>query len=787
MPNPKNKGASTDALVGIWRLLLTAGVVLTLYFARDVLIPLALAALLAFLLTPLVTLLERWVGRIVSILFVAVLILAAAGGGGWILTSQLVDLAAKLPDYKVNIRTKLRSFQIPGGGVFSRFTQTLDELKKDLPGSETPLEDHTVKVGRPKLPAVLEIEPASSKSNAMELARSILAPVLGPLGTGALVLVLVIFMLLQREDLRSRIIRLVGQNRISSTTRAMDDAGTRVARYLRMLLLVNLCYGIVISVGLALIGVPNAILWGVLAGVLRFVPYIGPWIGAAVPVTLALAVSTGWAMPLCTMGLFALLDIFCGQVVEPWLYGSSTGVSSIALIVAAVFWTWLWGPVGLVLATPLTVCLVVMGRHVSGLTFLSIVLSDDDALTPPEEFYHRLLAVRLNAASDLVDSYIKENSLASAYDSVLVPTLTTIARDHLREALAEDQRAAVQQGIREIVEDLGSDPPRAPKAAANDAITKGRGALPSPGARVFCLPARAERDELAGAMLTQLLRQQGCEAKNLPVQPNLDELIDRVGAGELDAVCISVVAPSTVIHARYLCAKIRARSPELKIVVGLWGATENIAGAAERLRASGADEVVVSLADAVVQLVKFAVPVGDMVSESPIPADEADRLAALAGLHLLETETDVSLERFVKRMKQLFDVPLAWITVLDRQRQAFLAQTGLPANFADGREIPRGDSPCSHAVAANVIVVVEDVARDRRFANNSFLKALEARFYVSLPLHAPNGQPVGTLCLLDRNPRQLTDREKRLLLVIGQEVEEELAKRRAPQLVPAGA
>src|SRR5512145_1026008 len=350
MPKFKSSTAAANALAGIWTVSLTAFIIATLYLARDLLIPLVLAALLTFLLAPLVSRLERWLGRIGAVLLVVTLIFAATGAAGWVLTRQLVDLATKLPDYKENIQTKLRSFKMPTGGRFMKFSETVEELKKDLSGAKAP--DVTQVPGKPETAVLAEPRPAMpvqvieiSKANPFQLVQVIIAPLLGPLGTTALVLLLVVFMLLKREDLRSRLIRLIGQGRISATTRAMDDAGARVTRYLLMQLVLNVTYGIPVAIGLYFIGVPNAVLWGACATVLRFIPYIGPWIGAAIPVALSLAVSASWTTPLLTIGLFIVLELLSNNVMEPWLYGSSTGVTPIALILAAVGWTWLWGPV----------------------------------------------------------------------------------------------------------------------------------------------------------------------------------------------------------------------------------------------------------------------------------------------------------------------------------------------------------------------------------------------------------------------------------------------------------
>jgi len=535
--------------------------------------------------------------------------------GGWVLTRQLFDLATKLPDYKENIQTKLRSFKVPTGGRFTKFSETVEELKKDLPGATAP--DITQVPGKPETTILTEpsTKPAApvqvietSKANPFQLVQVIIAPVLGPLGTAALVLLLVIFMLLKREDLRSRLIRLIGQGRISATTRAMDDAGTRVRRYLLMQLVLNVTYGTLVAIGLYFIGVPNAVLWGACATVLRFIPYVGPWIGAVIPIALSLAVSPGWIMPLLTLGLFVVLELLSNNVMEPWLYGSSTGVSPIALILAAVGWTWLWGPVGLVLATPMTVCLVVMGRHIPRLSFLSVVLSDEEALTPAEDCYYRLLTVGEQDEMELVEAYLKANSLTALYDSVLIPVITAVEIDHRLELLDDGQHALVEQSLRDIVEDLGARPPVPSKIDADGAHTL------APVCRVYCLPARADRDELAGAMLVQLLQQQGFEAQSAPTKLSVDELIGLVEKAGVDAVCISVVAPSTVLHARYLCLKLRALLPKQRIVVGLWGATENVTDAVRRVRDSGADEVVTTLADAVLQLAGFAPSADGMIS-----------------------------------------------------------------------------------------------------------------------------------------------------------------------------
>jgi len=771
------KTPAADALVGIWGVALTGFVVAFLYLARDLLIPLALAGLLSFLLSPIVWRIERWIGRVAAVLIVVLFLFATAGAASWILTRQLVDLAAKLPDYQENIEAKIHAFKVPGGSRFKRFSRAVEEIQKQLPGATAPTPAKAGPDATAVPPSPSTAQPLPVKlvgpfgTSPVELAERIVQPLLGPLGTAALVLLLLIFMLLKREDLRGRFIRLVGQGRISATTSAMDDAGRRVSHYLLTQLIVNVSYGAVVAAGLSLIGVPNSLLWGVFAAVLRFIPYIGPWIGAAIPIALSLAVSKSWTSPLLTAGLYFVLEMIVGNFIEPWLYGSSTGVSSLSLIIAALFWTWLWGPLGLVLSTPLTVCLAVMGRHVPRLEFLSVLLSEEQALQPHEECYHRILAVGPNEANDVVNVYLKANSLTALYDGVLIPVITAAEADYTRDSLNEDQRASVLQSVRDIVEDLGTRPPPDSRLEADNAPADTAFPL-APPCCVLCLPARAERDELAGAMLAHILRDQGFDAKNVPATfPGNDiaPLLDKSG---IDAVCISVVAPSTIIQARHLSLKVREHSPALKILVGLWGATENVAAAAQRLRASGADEVVVSFAEAVVQLVKLSAPLGEEMTAAPMPANEAERLAELNRWNLLDGRSDAALDRQTARLARILEVPIALVTLIDGENQWFKSQVGLPEDIARQGHVARSLSVCGHVIAADEMLVIDDMRRDRRFANNPFVKEKNLRFYAGVPLRSENGRSLGSLCVLDTKPRKMSEREKRLLQETAEDVME---------------
>ncbi len=782
------KNAATAAAIGTWAILLTAFVVTILYVGRQLLIPLALAAMLTFLLAPLVGYIERWIGRIAAVLIVVAMLFSVAGGAGWLLARQLIDLAAKLPDYQTNIDNRLKAIRLPTGGAFGRFSHSVSELQKQSPDSAEPPANATGPVPETKAAAVararnvaagqqpMPVRIVESQSRLPQILQTTATGLLGPLGTAGLVFVLVIFMLLKREDLRGRMIRLIGQGRISATTRAMDDAGSRVARYLTMQLLVNVSFGSCIAIGLYFIGVPNAALWGAFAAMMRFVPYVGVWIAAAVPVLISFAVSTSWLSPLLTLGLFVVLELINFNALEPWLYGSRTGVSSIALIIAAVFWTWLWGPIGLVLAIPLTVCVAVMGQHVPKLQFLSVLLSEERALAPHEECYHRLLAFGLDEANDLAESYVKSNSLAALYDSVLIPTVTLAEIDAQRDELGPEQRSAIHRHIHDLIEDLGSAPPSKSQLEADKTDEHTPFPLSSPTCCVLCVPARAYRDELAGAMLVQLLRQQDFDAENASAALSSSELLEMAAKSDPEAICISVVAPSTLIHARYLSAKLRAQLPHAKIVVGIWGATENMAGAGERLRSSGADEVVVSLAEAVVQLAKFSASLVDEMIPGAIPDNEENRLEELARLRLANGTPEEVFDRITKKLARVFEVPIALITFIDRDHQWFKSQVGLPKEIAEAQQTSRELSVCGHVIANDELLVVEDLARDRRFANNPLLKERGLRFYAGVPLRS-NNLPIGSLCILDVKPRRMTEREKRLLEVIAEDVMEEIQRR----------
>ncbi len=418
------------------------------------------------------------------------------------------------------------------------------------------------------------------------------------LGTTGIVIVLVVFFLIQREDLRDRFIHLVGKGHVTVTTQMLEDAGMRVSRYLSMLFLLNATFGIFVGIGLFLIGVPNAILWGILAMTLRFIPYIGPWIAAAMPIGLSMAISPGWIAPLMTVGLFVTLELFWNNVLEPWLYGRNTGVSAVAVLVAAVFWMWLWGPVGLLLATPLTVCLLVVGKHVPQLSFLGILLGNEPVFEPKDRIYQRLLAGDQEEAEELFENYLEHQSLVEVYDTVLIPALALAETHWQLGELNEGKHNFIMESLKEMIQDQGEHQQEwlAKREAADSPAADGDSIrvdeINSSRLSILCLPARSRADEIAAIMLAQVLETSGCRAQAISVTALAGEMVDLVDqCTAADVVCISATPPAAVMHARYLSKRLCGRLPVAKLIVGLWDAQGDLNKTRERI---GCDAVVVA-------------------------------------------------------------------------------------------------------------------------------------------------------------------------------------------------
>jgi predicted PurR-regulated permease PerM len=583
------KDKNLAALLGV---VLAVVVVGTLYFARVVLIPFTLAVLITFILTPVAKLLERiHFGRIFSTLLVVVLSFIVVGAVGWTVSQQFAQVMNQLPDYRSNIHAKLEALHLSKSTALNNASDTMNEISKDLaapPAGNTATGNRTNSPSRQRpMPVEVVTSPA--------LPLDSLESVLGLIGTFGIVVVLTFFMLVRRENFRNRLISLGGHRSLHVMTQAIDDATARVSRYLRLQLLVNICYGALIGTCLHFIGIPGALLWGVLVGLLRFLPYIGPPLGGILPLLLSIAIFDGWIKPLETFGLFAVTEILVSNFVEPALYGAYTGISSMAILLAAIFWTAIWGPIGLVLSTPLTVCLVVIGRHVPRLRFLNVLLGDEPVLTPDTRFYQRLLAMDHQEAKRVLENFLEKKSLEDLYDSVLIPALSLAERDRHHERLDKISADFVISNTRRIIAELFEErrnetresnpssrevaPPPEPQPAP-ESLANLAPAVPVPNPKIVVVPARDEADEIVATMLCQLLTRAGYAAVCIPLGKPV-EMIQKTVQSAPDIVCISALPPYAFSHAKSAYAKICAQLPQSGILLGIW----NYPGDLDRLAA----------------------------------------------------------------------------------------------------------------------------------------------------------------------------------------------------------
>jgi len=575
-----------------------------LYFARQILIPLAIAVLLAFLLTPAVRRLESFrLPRVPSVLLVAAVSLAAVGMIGWTVTSQLIQVITELPGYKNNIQHKIDTVRGRPGGAIARATESMEELSKELSSPShkeappvlprNPARSQKAAPPPPTPQQPVPVELVEPPPNALQSIRDVLAPLIAPLETAVIVSVFTIVILIRREDLRNRLLRLIGVDQLTLVTKAFDDASTRISSYLRMQFLVNASFAALLSTALYFVGLPAALLWGVLAGLLRFVPYVGPIAGGSLPVIMAIAVAPGWETPLIVLGLFVVIEVTTGYAIEPWLYGSHTGISSLAILVSATFWTALWGPIGLVVSTPLTTCLVVLGRHVPRLEFLHVLLGDEQVLSDDLQLYQRLLAADRQEAQAAIDRFAAEMPPVDLYDSVIIPALARAEEDRHRGALEPDHESFIAQVITELIEKLSPIPGVPLPSSAT--------AYPT---RALCIPAADKADELAAAMLGNLLQSADIPALSLPLEDGratLESLKPESG----DIICISALPPFALLSARSAAKQLRESHPGVPIIVGLWRTAEESAEYRDRLRKALDVEVATSLAEAVAKVTEI--------------------------------------------------------------------------------------------------------------------------------------------------------------------------------------
>jgi predicted PurR-regulated permease PerM len=643
--------AELPGLQGLLTVVVGVVVVAALYIGRDVFIPIVLAILLSFVLAPLVSLLRRvYVPRAAAVVLAVLVALGVIVAAGGVIGMQVAQLAEDVPSYQATITRKVEHLREATLGraneLIRRVGRQIEQATNDPPAAPAPADG----AGK-AAPAPIPVEVKERAATPIEIAQRVLGPVVHPLATAGIVLIVAIFILLQREDLRDRMIRLFGSQDLHRTTVAMDDAARRLSRYFLTQLALNAVFGLIIGLGLWAIGVPSPILWGVFSGLMRFVPYIGALVSAVFPIALAAAVDpTGWSMALWTLALFAVAEPLMGHVVEPMVYGHSTGMSPFAVIISAIFWTWLWGPIGLLLSTPFTVVLVVLGRHVERLEFLDVLFGDRPALTPVESFYQRMLAGDSDEALEHAELLLKERSLSAYYDEVALKGLQLAANDATRGVLTKPQLETIRGAIRHLVDDLddhedvepsteeadaapvapprreqdvGAEPPieqDAPDAARLPPEWRHEGAI-------LCIAGRGTLDEGAAAMLAQLLRKHGLGARVVPHEAVSRESIARLDTTGVAMVCISYLEISgSPAHLRYLLRRLRQKLPKAPLLVGLWP-TEDIILTDASLRSQvGADHYVVTLREALrvsleaAEAAASAAPPPEQPAATPAPA-----------------------------------------------------------------------------------------------------------------------------------------------------------------------
>ncbi|WP_246682428.1 AI-2E family transporter [Mesorhizobium sp. B3-2-1] len=596
--------------------------VAALYFGREVFLPIAIALLLTFALAPMVSALKRaGVPRVAAVVLSVLGAFAALALFSFIVASQVNELAHNVSLYQANILTKVRLLKERGvgGGIIARLSDVVERVGQEIDRQEPALPSAADTPKREPVPVEIV-----ARERPLEVLQSIVGPLISPLASAGLIIVVVVFMLLEREDLRDRFIRLVGYGDLHRTTQALQDAGRRVGRYLLMQMVVNVAYAVPIAIGLWILGIPNALLWGLLALALRFVPYIGPIIGASLPLFLALAVAPGWSLLLWTAALFVVMELITGNVIEPWLYGSRTGLSPLAIIVAAIFWTWLWGPLGLVLSTPLTVCLVVLGRHVPQFEFLDVLFGNEPMLEPHARLYQRLLAGDPEEATDHAEEFLEEGYLVEFYDKVAIPALLLGEQDRVRGVMGEPQRRQVAASAQTLVANLvdsaqqeaseEEQPALADDAEPSD--TKGgEDEIELPDGTditVLCAGGRGELDDAAAAMLMQVLEVQGAEASMASFADLEPNALRRLELGSFDTVVVNFLNQDSVKHARFLVRRLKRAKAALRVGVVLWSGPGNDDNDACEKLATGinADFVADGMISAVLGALSKSAPVG---------------------------------------------------------------------------------------------------------------------------------------------------------------------------------
>ncbi|WP_426128924.1 AI-2E family transporter [Pararhizobium sp. PWRC1-1] len=553
-------------------ILILIGVAVILRLGQEIFVPLALSLLLTFTLAPIVSFLrKRYVPKIAAVVLTVASAFVVITAFSFVVAGQVATLAENIPTYQRNIVEKVHALSQAGSGngVLEHLSKIVERVGTEMQTRAAESRNEASSETTSPEPMPVEIV---TRSKPIETLVNVIVPLIRPFATAGLVIVLVIFMLLEREDLRDRFIRLVGLGDLHRTTAALQDAGTRVGKYLLMQLVVNALYAVPITIGLWLLGIPNAILWGLLTLVLRFVPYIGPVIGMILPLFLALAISPGWSLVAWVAALFITIELISNNVIEPWLYGSHTGLSPLAIIISAIFWSWLWGPLGLMLSTPLTVCLVVLGRYVPQFSFLDVLLGNEPVLQPQEKLYQRLLAGDPSEATDNAEEFLEEEYLIDYYEKVGLPALVLGEIDRQRGVMSETQIALVAASMQTLIgnladiaeEEENEEEPQQKQAETPQAV-EGLDLPDGTGRSIICLGGRGAMDDAAAAMLAQILAVQGADVVTADHTVTDVRSSNPIETSGFDTVVVAFLNGNSKSHARQIVRRLKRKKPSLRV------------------------------------------------------------------------------------------------------------------------------------------------------------------------------------------------------------------------------
>ncbi|MBV9044348.1 MAG: AI-2E family transporter [Alphaproteobacteria bacterium] len=601
--NPTERDLRDTAYAAV----IAAVVVGAVYYGRPLLVPLALSILMAFALAPVVEFLRRiYIGRVLGVIFAVTMAVLVIAGLMAFIGTQLVWLAAELPKYQHNIITKIQSIEGTAAnnglvrGVLRMFNNVSEEIAHaPLPINAAELQSLTTSQSvRAAQPVIIQEPPPTP----VEILKNFLGPLLEPLADLTIIVIFVIFILLQKEDMRDRFIMLAGARDLQRTTMAIDDGAARLSRYLLLQTGVNTGFGILVASGLWLIGIPNPALWGLIAGMFRYVPYIGVPIAAILPMALSIAVDPGWTKTVETLALFTVMESITGQAIEPWLYGRNMGLSALAVVVAAGFWTFVWGPVGLLLSTPLTMCLVVLGRHVDQLRFLDVMLGDQPPMAPEESFYLRMLAGNGDEAAEQAEIFMQDHGLPAYFDEVAVKGLALAQLDVNRNALTEEGRKRIATAVEIFIDNLAV----LENAEDREADKTDIAVPPSWQNRpVLCVAGRSVLDHAAASLLAHLLERQGIGARLATFEEVSPSALQDMNCDGVRAICVSYLEPGNPKNARYLARRLRKRMPGLPLIAGFWSAIEDDTQYLDSFEATECDFLAHNLRQAVDQVLQL--------------------------------------------------------------------------------------------------------------------------------------------------------------------------------------